>query len=588
MANREIEARLKLSAVDRTGAAFKALSGRLNAVDRQAKSFNRANSMMAKSAVASYAAMARFAAPAAIAYGLTAATKRFAAVEDRIARIGITADASAEKTRSVLSGIQQIASDMAVPVDDVATALETLVASGQSLDDAMAFLPSVVKSAQATGAATEDLATTADAVSRSLGIMGDKSQVAFDIMAAGGKAGKFELKDMAQYLPSIIPAFAAMGYKGEDALGKLVSMLQTVRNYTGDSSEAATSLQNVFQKMGSEETVKKFAGFGINLRKEMALAKKEGRDLIDTFVDLSLKATKGDLSKLPQLFTDAQFLAGMRALIQGRDATADMAANLKDAAGTVQNDFNRVIDLTQQKLTRLSSSWDKFMTNVGSVVSVNAVPALDFMNEGMDQAQFVNQGLERRGMSWWEQKKWWLAHGFDTRAQGLMAYGEGWRSPEGKVAAQGPMSASPELPSRRQESNIPIPTPRPMPLSRAEQYAAYGRGRSRVPKPAMPLRDSMDDGSDPNYSEFLKAARGDGIAEAGDKAGQSISQGAKSINEEAQKGGSTFASMLEGMGARIGREAAAAFNANVRVPSAGAVRADTGRSQAGHYTGGPK
>lgn len=49
----------------------------------------------------------------------------------------------------------------------------------------------------------------------------------------GDKLGKFELKDMARYLPSMLPAFEALGGEGQSGLRSLVAMLQVIRAGTG-------------------------------------------------------------------------------------------------------------------------------------------------------------------------------------------------------------------------------------------------------------------------------------------------------------------------------------------------------------------
>jgi TP901 family phage tail tape measure protein len=597
MSNRTIEAILRLSAKLGSMRAFDQMAGKLDHVDRKARAFNRSQGAMARGAHAVGTAISRFAAPAVLAYGAKEAIVSYAEIERRINRIGITADASAEKTKGVLANVEQIAKDTAMPVDQVVAGLETLVASGQSLDEAMSFLPSVVKSAQAAGAETADLATTADAVSRSLQIAGDKAQLAFDIMAKGGKAGKFELKDMAQYLPSIIPAFSAMGYKGEAALGKLVSMLQTVRNYTGDSSEAATALQNVFQKMESEETVKKFSKFGIDLRKEMVLARKEGRDLIDTFIELSLKATKGDLSKLPQIFSDAQFLAGMRALINGRDATKEMATNLRDAAGTVETDFNRLIGDTTSKLTKLSSTWDKLLNSVGAgLVDSGVVDTMGAVADRIDYQSAMQNGLKREGVTDYLQQLIYGMTASQSKRDGL-AWAGGYRTDEQRKQIK-TYSVLREQAATREPTfghkivdGVPVPVP------------SSASGPTSVYSPLMPftgvpndllsrkdggghqIQERMAQPFEPLGAEFeAKLQRG------GAAAGQSIEDAAMAINSAGQEAGSSFRSMLEGVGRQIGIEAAAAFRTNVGAVSIRAnlvgssVRADTGVSRAGRAT----
>lgn len=313
-----------------------------------------------------------------ISAGLTAkdAVVDYAALERRMTRVAITADASRAAQEAALRSVQATAQETALPLDDVISGVEALVAQGKGLNEAMAFLPSVARTAQASGAAVSDVANSAGALADQLGILPEKMQGAFDVLVAGGKAGKFELKDMAQYLPSLAAQAAAVGLKGEAGLQKLVAMLQVVRNQTGTSSEAATALQNVFAKMETEETAKKFAKFGINLRKEMAKARKEGKPLLDTFIELADRALKGDLSKLPQLFTDQEVATGMRALLSQRGALADLLKMLGSVDGASLGDFNRTLEDTQASIDRLKNSWMGFTNSLGRVADTAGVDGL--------------------------------------------------------------------------------------------------------------------------------------------------------------------------------------------------------------------
>ena len=174
-----------------------------------------------------------------------ASITRFAEFERTLNRIGITAGASAQATARAGQTVQNMAKDFAMPIDRAVAGLDTLVASGKSLDEAMQFLPSVLATAQASGAATEDIANTALKAADALKIQAKDLQNAFDIMVAGGKAGQFELKDIAQYIPTLAGSFASIGYKGEDGLKKLIALMQTVRQDTATAGDAATQLQNL-------------------------------------------------------------------------------------------------------------------------------------------------------------------------------------------------------------------------------------------------------------------------------------------------------------------------------------------------------
>lgn len=460
MSNRTIEAILRLSAKLGNMAAFRQLSGNLDRVDRKAKAFNRSQSVIAATTGKAMMATARFLAPAALAYGVKNSVTAYAAVERRLNRIAINADKGRDAVDSMLKVVNQTSYDYAMGQDDVTSGLETLVAAGRSADDALSFLPSVAATAQAAGAEVFDIATTADAVGNSFDITGDKMQHAFDILVKSGKQGKFELRDMARYLPSMSPAFAALGYKGEKGLSKLAAMLQTIRQRTGSAEEAATAAQNIFQKMESDQTVAKFKKFGIDLRGEMAKARKEGRDLVDVFLDLSQKAVKGDLSKIPQLFTDAQFQVGMRALMQGRGDMEGFQQALANVDGTTLRDLGQVLEDNQSKLDRMASSWDRFKTSLGRAASDPVGGLLDSVSDNLDYGEALRKTLEKRGMGYWERENWIFKNSFTDegeKSKNLAAFEGGWRSPEGKLAEKGKMESSPELPHRRQAAENASP-----------------------------------------------------------------------------------------------------------------------------------
>ncbi|CAM5769105.1 hypothetical protein LMIY3S_02726 [Labrys miyagiensis] len=317
---------------------------------------------------------------AGAAYFGQKAFRDFAEADRRLRRIGITADATDAQVAGARKQIAKIADDAGVRVDQVVEGLDSLVASGRSLPEAFAFLPSVANTAQASGAAIADMAASADALGSNLKVPAAQMQDAFDILAAAGKSGKFELKDMAQYLPSLAAAANAVGLQGVDGTRKLAAMLQIVRQQTGTAGEAATDLQNVFQKMISQETVNKFKKMGIkDLRGDLDRAKKSGKDVLETFLDIAETALKGDLSKLPLLFNDAQMQAGMRALISQRAELRALEAQLHNTAGTTARDLAKVQNDAQ-------SSVDRFTNSVGNA-TVSAGRLLDAIGVTREIAQ---------------------------------------------------------------------------------------------------------------------------------------------------------------------------------------------------------
>lgn len=398
---REVEARLKLSAVDRTQKAFDAVQRRLKAVERQTSAVNRASAAVARSTEGAVLGIGRVLAPAALAYGGARAVSDFAAFELQLERIGITAGATVEETKKARGELQSLAHDMGLPIEAATAGFDTLVSSGLSLEQAMAFLPSVLKTAQATGSATEDIANTALKSSSALQIQAGEMQSAFDIMVTGGKAGQFELKDMAAYIPGLANSFASLGYKGRDGLKELIAVLQTIREDTGSAEAAATQAQNIFGKMYAGDTANKFKNFGIDLRKEMKAAQDAGEGAVEAFVRLSKEAIDGDLSKLPLLFTDQEFRLGMQSLMTSADSYERFidAVNSSSVEGTVDKDFKRISDSTQISIQKMTDSWDQFMKSVGGAAAPTATSVLDNLSSGINNAPKADAIRKARGDS---------------------------------------------------------------------------------------------------------------------------------------------------------------------------------------------
>lgn len=325
----------------------------------------------------------------------TKAVRDYGQLERDINRIVLNADKGRDAIAPTLDFLTTIGKDAQIGLEGAVSGLEALIASGRTLDEGLAFLPAVAVTAKASGAAIEDVALSADSLSGSMKIGAKDMQRAFDILVAGGKAGKFELRDMAQYLPSLLPAFSALGYEGTEGLQKIVAMLQMARNQSGSSGEAATYLANVFQKMYSEETAKKFKKFGVDLPKALNKARKEGKDVMDVFLDMAEIATKGDLSKLTRLFTDSEMQKGVRALLTQRQQMEALQRSLGNVDGSSMRDFQQIVGDTQGSIERLSDSWDRLWTKIGQKISKGAVPVMDAVSDFMDSQEAQARGVEK-------------------------------------------------------------------------------------------------------------------------------------------------------------------------------------------------
>ncbi|HXV31857.1 MAG TPA: phage tail tape measure protein, partial [Sinorhizobium sp.] len=563
--NREIEARLKISAVDRTGNVLKGLAGKLGQVNRQAAALNRQQGVLARTSQATFAAVSRYAAPAALAYGAKQALTDFAAVERRMTRIGMNAEASAKDVEAAFAVLQAETKKLALPLDQGIAALDTMVASGMSLQQAMAFLPSVLATAQATGAATEDIANTGLKAASALKIEAGQMQRAFDIMVTGGKAGQFELKDMAQYIPGLANSFATLGYDGEDGLKRLVAVLQTIREDTGDASSAATQAGEIFGKIYAEETINKFKKMGVDLRKEMDAAKRAGEDALSAFVRISKEALDGDMSKLPQLFTDKEFRLGMTSLITSEESLRRFLdlMNSAEVNGTVWRDLKKVTGDTQASIDRMAASWDKFKLSVGGAIAEPTADVLDAISNDIDYSEAVRQALKDKGLSFWEREKEMIRlWPFDPMSRGAesdrLAFEGGLRDPEliqrmnrqkyidgtarPSVGRQGRKVVLAEFPGGG-DGVVPVPAARPTALPpMPAQLQGVPLGLQPPPQVASMGAPPAGFFRIPSKEEFREALKIDvsGLKESGDEAAQKVADGGRAAGQEIEKSAAFF------------------------------------------------
>ncbi|CUX63206.1 phage tail tape measure protein [Agrobacterium genomosp. 13] len=628
MANRKIRAELEIDGKDSTSPAFRSVATRMGQIERQmsrfnktasdfdrkvasinrhsagmqraAEGFNKAGAML-RTGIAGYGAYE-------VGRAIAGTVKDFAALERQMTRIGITADASATQTKEAFAQAQQIAKDLNYDsVQPAIEAIDTLVASGKSLDEAMAFLPSVLATAQATGAATQDIANTGLKAADALKIETKNMQRAFDIMVMGGKAGQFELKDMAQYIPGLANSFATLGYKGEDGLKKLVAILQTIREDTGDASSAATQAQNIFGKMYSEETGKKFAKFGIDLRKEMEAAQKAGEDAVSAFIRLSQEAIKGDLSKLPLLFSDQEFRLGMQSLMTSSDSLKKFIDTMNSAEvdGTVFRDVNRVFADTQASIDRMSNSWEKLKTSLGESVAPVVTPLMDGGVKQIDRYNARQRGAEKRGWGWFRRnlgvisstEEMDLAYEGGYRDEKFLGeywasrYGAGKddpRRPRASNGRQGRPVVMADFPGGGTGA-IPVPRNKPSNLPPMRSLPSGVPPELRVG--AVPKVPNFGFGkiSMPSQEEFKNALRIDidSLKDSGHEAGQKVAEGGR----EAGKAVEDSAAFLKVAGVDVGAqisaaaerllEAARSFNrmqASATSLPRPSVNADTGRT----------
>lgn len=181
--------------------------------------------------------------------------------------------------------------------EDALGAVGRLIGEGNvSVEDALKLLPTIQMNATATGASTDDISALVNSL-LNFGIKVDDIQQALDYASASGKAGGFELKDMARYAPEFLSAAGNAGLGGLEDLKQLFKGAQQVYKVSGGTGQTSTNLVNFFSKLRSSDTAKKFEKLevydpktkkthGIDFEKSMTNEMKTGKNAVEAFMSI--------------------------------------------------------------------------------------------------------------------------------------------------------------------------------------------------------------------------------------------------------------------------------------------------------------
>ena len=598
MTNRTVEATLRLSSRLGNMAAFGKVSQQLAKVDAQAKRFNRSQMLVTKGLNAASAAAMRWLGPTVVAYGAQRSVRYFAEIERSMTRTALKIGASRAEQERLGHAVDRTAQKYALQRSEVRGLIDAYAETGAELTDINKDMDVLAKATQGLGADGRDVVNAWDAAKRSLRLTTKDAGTFFDLMAAGGAGGKFEGSDLARYLPSLAPVAAAQGFSGTEGAAQLIGLLETMRDYVGTSQEAATATADFLEKISSPDVEKRFGEAGVNLRKELKKARNEGENILDVMSKLIQKATKGDATRLSELFGERDSRRVARMLFQNLDALhGKVAAVKRESRGMIDNNVNRVLKDAQSGLDKFGNIMSKMGEQFGR--SLNNTGVLDQLAKFVDWMEYnnaVNEGLEKQGVHGFAARTaWGIMHSDEEKLK--VANSVGYFSPEQRKKMEVLGGIAP-LPSSAGEGRQPL-----VPLSAIRAGLsgatpdAYARWRFGgdisgphapgyiPPKPMQgpPMRPWEGPGLRPQFGSVSPRQ-----AEAGSMAALNRDRGAvefdieralMQLEEGGRKAGDKMgSSAIDAIGSRaaaigrtIGEAAARAFG------GAGRIRADTGR-----------
>lgn len=309
-------------------------------------------------------------------------------------------DRSAEGIRAGVAELraldQQIVARGGGTLDSARAMRGAFMAGGVDFADVARLAPLTQRAATAAGAEGADFANTLMAGAKSGQFAYGDAEKVFGMMLTAGASGSFETRDMAQYLPGIFNATGDM--RGMTGTAYHLAGLETIRDATGDSAEAANRYQNLLSFRNSKEAYSNLSKKGINLAHVYRDAAKRGEDMNLAFVgaiqglverNKEYKRLKKELPGatgaradeirnqmgaiqnriFSEIIGDQQAREGAKALQNGRGRYGEIYGDLtKDPEAMIDKLFSVMTSSTQENLNRLANEWEKGMDRVLDVV----------------------------------------------------------------------------------------------------------------------------------------------------------------------------------------------------------------------------
>lgn len=287
-----------------------------------------------------------------------------------LAEINVTAGMTQTELGGLSDKLLQIGGRNVAPLEEIPKAFNRIISAGLSVNDSLATLEPTLRAAKAGFTDVETVAAAAVATMQSSGQDANK---VYDVLFATLNKGNAKFKDIAQYLPKIIPVARNVGFALDETAGAYASLTTKL------SAEASsTALEGIMRSFSDKDRVKAFKGIGVNIFDKKGMS----RSLIDIMSDLEKEMSgltdKQRMLKFGKLGLDQAAVLGLSTLIQDMpnlkssiDATVNSQGALNKAyadAAAPFDDFKQVLNLIKVQAIGIGTAILPVLSAIGKGV----------------------------------------------------------------------------------------------------------------------------------------------------------------------------------------------------------------------------
>ena len=279
-------------------------------------------------------------------------------------------------------------------IEEAANAYKFMASAGMEGKAVLTALPSVLKASSAGFAESTVVANALTGVMANFPAGAISATRALDVLFAATNAGKVEFKDLATYMPQLLPNAKALGFGFEELAGTYATLTKAGVG----SAESATLIGNAFTALGRGETLQRMQKEGI-LPFDSA---GKMRPMVSIIGDLKEKM-KGmnDVERSSFLekigLTDAQAKTFFNIAIGNFETLKEVVGQTTDATvngmGYMEATFQNTGDATRD-FQNTQYVLGEVMRDMGSSLLPTITSGMQWMGEMLGWARDHSEGLK--------------------------------------------------------------------------------------------------------------------------------------------------------------------------------------------------